>query len=103
MTVRVQGATGRGEGSALSAPLLQRHARTCHIPTCRPGTRCRDPSSRPLDRPSGVVCPRGWERRLTGRKLPTLTSRSEEHTTELQSLMRISYAVFCLKKTKHKN
>src|SRR3546814_8241798 len=30
--------------------------------------------------------------------------RSEEHTSELQSLMRISYAVFCLKKKKqHKN
>src|SRR3546814_4177054 len=29
-------------------------------------------------------------------------SRSEEHTSELQSLMRISYAVFCLKKTKKK-
>src|SRR3546814_4443437 len=28
------------------------------------------------------------------------TRRSEEHTSELQSLMRISYAVFCLKKTK---
>src|SRR3546814_6909221 len=28
-------------------------------------------------------------------------TRSEEHTSELQSLMRISYAVFCLKKTKH--
>src|SRR3546814_10176331 len=27
--------------------------------------------------------------------------RSEEHTSELQSLMRISYAVFCLKKTNH--
>src|SRR3546814_2520332 len=33
----------------------------------------------------------------------TSTSRSEEHTSELQSLMRISYAVFCLKKKKHKN
>src|SRR3546814_10461366 len=32
------------------------------------------------------------------------TARSEEHTSELQSLMRISYAVFCLKKkTKHTN
>src|SRR3546814_5751213 len=31
-------------------------------------------------------------------------SRSEEHTSELQSLMRISYAVFCLKKkTQHHN
>src|SRR3546814_5115527 len=29
-------------------------------------------------------------------------SRSEEHTSELQSLMRISYAVFCLKKKQHK-
>src|SRR3546814_2118080 len=29
---------------------------------------------------------------------PATTSRSEEHTSELQSLMRISYAVFCLKK-----
>src|SRR3546814_5870060 len=29
------------------------------------------------------------------------TSRSEEHTSELQSLMRISYAVFCLKKQQH--
>src|SRR3546814_10837358 len=29
--------------------------------------------------------------------------RSEEHTSELQSLMRISYAVFCLKKQKTKN
>src|SRR3546814_2252464 len=28
--------------------------------------------------------------------------RSEEHTSELQSLMRISYAVFCLKKKRHK-
>src|SRR3546814_5860314 len=30
-----------------------------------------------------------------------LFARSEEHTSELQSLMRISYAVFCLKKKKH--
>src|SRR3546814_3201869 len=29
--------------------------------------------------------------------------RSEEHTSELQSLMRNSYAVFCLKKKKHQN
>src|SRR3546814_6002261 len=31
------------------------------------------------------------------------TARSEEHTSELQSLMRISYAVFCLKKKTIKN
>src|SRR3546814_4694457 len=33
---------------------------------------------------------------------PLPASRSEEHTSELQSLMRISYAVFCLKKKNHK-
>src|SRR3546814_6353801 len=38
--------------------------------------------------------PRGRRRRIL---------RSEEHTSELQSLMRISYAVFCLKKKKEKN
>src|SRR3546814_8225724 len=32
--------------------------------------------------------------------VPSLQCRSEEHTSELQSLMRISYAVFCLKKKK---
>src|SRR3546814_9799375 len=36
----------------------------------------------------------GWNRRRM--------NRSEEHTSELQSLMRISYAVFCLKKKKNK-
>src|SRR3546814_7990995 len=33
--------------------------------------------------------------------LPDLVARSEEHTSELQSLMRISYAVFCLKQKKY--
>src|SRR3546814_7858953 len=33
----------------------------------------------------------------------TLQPRSEEHTSELPSLMRISYAVFCLKNKKHHN
>src|SRR3546814_2854072 len=36
------------------------------------------------------------------RNAENLGYRSEEHTSELQSLMRISYAVFCLKKKKHK-
>src|SRR3546814_10017607 len=34
---------------------------------------------------------------------PSPERRSEEHTSELQSLMRISYAVFCLKKKKQHN
>src|SRR3546814_10798880 len=37
----------------------------------------------------------------SGRYFPT-SSRSEEHTSEIQSLMRISYDVFCLKKNKKK-
>src|SRR3546814_1815887 len=36
------------------------------------------------------------------RIVPPPPKRSEEHTSELQSLMRISYAVFCLKKKKKK-
>src|SRR3546814_1840969 len=41
---------------------------------------------------------------LLGRQArPAGKNRSEEHTSELQSLMRISYAVFCLKKKKTKN
>src|SRR3546814_8142307 len=36
-------------------------------------------------------------------KPPICPRRSEEHTSELQSLMRISYAVFCLKKKKKQN
>src|SRR3546814_5326153 len=35
---------------------------------------------------------------LPGDKYPEYAERSEAHTSELQSLMRISYAVFCLKK-----
>src|SRR3546814_1106731 len=38
--------------------------------------------------------------RSSDRVAPVRRIRSEEHTSELQSLMRISYAVFCLKKTK---
>src|SRR3546814_3503995 len=47
--------------------------------------RCNTPSARlpPAESPPMMIC-----------------ERSEEHTSELQSLMRISYAVFCLKKKK---
>src|SRR3546814_2352700 len=40
---------------------------------------------------------------LLDRSLVVGSDRSEEHTSELQSLMRISYAVFCLKKKKREN
>src|SRR3546814_8375251 len=42
------------------------------------------------------------QQRLT-LSLPTFQGRSEEHTSELQSLMRISSAVFCLKKKTNNN
>src|SRR3546814_4097512 len=42
-------------------------------------------------------------RRSCETELSFSRSRSEEHTSELQSLMRISYAVFCLKKKKKNN
>src|SRR3546814_10210344 len=51
---------------------------------------------------------RGWTERLralgVGKQLRMVRGylRSEEHTSELQSLMRISYAVFCLKKKTHR-
>src|SRR3546814_5498561 len=40
------------------------------------------------------------DRRSFSERRPRHSIRSEEHTSELQSLMRISYAVFCLKKKK---
>src|SRR3546814_5418918 len=43
----------------------------------------------------------GRQTGLEPRPEPQGHVRSEEHTSELQSLMRISYAVFCLKKKKH--
>src|SRR3546814_5059499 len=42
----------------------------------------------------------GQEVMLVTNQTPFYGERSEEHTSELQSLMRISYAVFCLKKKK---
>src|SRR3546814_6381438 len=41
--------------------------------------------------------------RVDHRHADAMQARSEEHTSELQSLMRISYAVFCLKKKKQQN
>src|SRR3546814_20947299 len=43
----------------------------------------------------------GEQHRHAQMDVPAPERRSEEHTSELQSLMRISYAVFCLKKKKH--
>src|SRR3546814_6039043 len=49
---------------------------------------------------TGRACRAKPRRRSPRLEIPDLMGRSEEHTSELQSLMRISYAVFCLKKKK---
>src|SRR3546814_9667907 len=53
------------------------------------------------DKPATILFSRTSETIARFCGMPRLqpVSRSEEHTSELQSLMRISYAVFCLKKT----
>src|SRR3546814_5202326 len=70
-----------------TAPALPHTAMTEARATPRAGTRCwaDGAASWPRSPPKCV---------MAGRR------RSEEHTSELQSLMRISYAVFCLKKKK---
>src|SRR3546814_7573387 len=47
-----------------------------------------------VDRPARALC----QNDLGRQRDPLGQARSEEHTSELQSIMRISYAVFCLKK-----
>src|SRR3546814_10477129 len=75
---------------------------TC--PVMRPGHECRISRSGTLGglgqtegqlfrRRAALCCPLAFPMRKD-------RPRSEEHTSELQSLMRISYAVFCLKKKK---
>src|SRR3546814_980950 len=58
----------------------------------------RPSSAAPLASTTAIDAPDCAKRRSASR---ARRARSEEHTSELQSLMRISYAVFCLKKKKH--
>src|SRR3546814_4471181 len=76
------------------------------------GGRMPQPEDQPMKRRPGRKPARkamsvradggGQKRRSTGGQQHMMDDRSEEHTSELQSLMRISYAVFCLKKKKTK-
>src|SRR3546814_9707388 len=59
--------------------------------------RCPKP---PLRRPPPATPARSPAPTAPARAPHSVYRRSEEHTSELQSLMRISYAVFCLKKKK---
>src|SRR3546814_3898405 len=77
-----------------------------------PGPGLAQPSSREASRrrarwPDRMAFPRGQggpvdqcPGPIANRAAGAVKARSEEHTSELQSLMRISYAVFCLKKKK---
>src|SRR3546814_2164430 len=58
-------------------------------------------ASRLAPRRAGGGAPPSQVRSGAGVQAARRPRRSEEHTSELQSLMRISYAVFCLKKKKH--
>src|SRR3546814_7286683 len=71
-------------------------AGTLTITAAQPEERgaCRDITFDPTILPDGIA--------LSDDPLLAARSRSEEHTSELQSLMRISYAVFCLTKKTHK-
>src|SRR3546814_7322513 len=70
-------------------------------PVARPTSR--GPAHPSRTKCSGPTCTSGpWlgshPSGRTGLLISSVISRSEEHTSELQSLMRISYAIFCLKK-----
>src|SRR3546814_3879738 len=66
-------------------------------PATRTGSAVPAPAPEPPWRSdSGFTCHPSLPGAIAHRSRPT--GRSEEHTSELQSLMRISYAVFCLKK-----
>src|SRR3546814_8506203 len=68
------------------------HCRSRNVQMARPQDGRRNYSPMPVD---------PWPLWLVDGLSPSATdARSEEHTSELQSLMRISYAVFCLKKKK---
>src|SRR3546814_8554802 len=69
------------------------HPAAARSPRCHPAP--------PLAKPMADQLPCCPHHHLA-QKPTSQTSRSEEHTSELQSLMRISYAVFCLK-NKNKN
>src|SRR3546814_5544661 len=82
----------RSERSPASPPISSQRKFTVSRRNWRAASRRKDPQHDRRQRPASPVA----ERRRGARP------RSEEHTSELQSLMRISYAVFCLKKKKHK-
>src|SRR3546814_6811854 len=68
-----------------------------------PAPACLRPDNPARRPPAGHGQAGSAAREMPPAARPHNARRSEEHTSELQSLMRISYAVFCLKKKKKKN
>src|SRR3546814_1351614 len=85
-----------GTAPAAAAAVFSRH-RLSFDARARGRQRRDDPSHVQMECRAG---PR-HDRARADQRIDARPGRSEEHTSELQSLMRISYAVFCLKKTKH--
>src|SRR3546814_3607057 len=86
---------GRG-GAERPLPTEQTTCRPAPAPCPRdPRTRSRPPCG---SSPNGQDRVRAWGAQRLEPRCRASGRRSEEHTSELQSLMRISYAVFCLKK-----
>src|SRR3546814_7684895 len=83
-------------GDPIAADLRERIDLAEHYGQFRPGQQFTDGLEHGARGPQMVVVPHGAYRMGAGAD----DTRSEEHTSELQSLMRISYAVFCLKKKK---
>src|SRR3546814_8669146 len=86
--------------------MIRRPPRSTRTDTLFPYTTLfRSAFSRPVDAPDelgllSLPAHARFSRLRRRRLLRRPAGRSEEHTSELQSLMRISYAVFCLKKKK---
>src|SRR3546814_3939411 len=92
---------GAGAGQQIARAAVIAKPRPCghHIGIVGGGQRL---DSRPAFLKSSEIRADGGDRRLLEHDLRHPHGvRSEEHTSELQSLMRISYAVFCLKKKTH--
>src|SRR3546814_989371 len=83
--------------------MIRRPPRSTHTDTLFPYTTLFRSHVRPIRRAQPVLPPRPFLDHRLALHAGDQLIRSEEHTSELQSLMRISYAVFCLKKKKHKH
>src|SRR3546814_1423949 len=97
---KIAGLAADARGIRRIAPALQQLGEI-HI-GCRNRRRERDACRRRIGLTGGSLGDSGAQRSAVLSPQVEIIIRSEEHTSELQSLMRISYAVFCLKKKKNK-